>query len=387
TLFIILLASMIPAAAAARTESPLLKSAGQIAFSKGYIDDRFAISSTGSHLAYLTVESRGKATLRIRDLSKGTESSFDLTKTTNEPKEIFFVQGKAMVAVTVEDGKYDDYYFFDFTGKKLGTIKGVTDLLVKGGVIITYKRFNGNGVSVHTVQHFAPEKLGKPTKSMVLRGDMRGRVVINKASFDVAYFAPDYSFAFGKIIGKYDKKTDSKTPDMTGKYIMETKKLEPGTPISNNSLWDKTAYLFYRHPGMENFLRLSGTPTVDGISGTFNISAGPHNFTKVKYSYELGRFEFATLQQKRNLESDGSLWYSMMIDPQNPITLKSMKSEKRFIHFFSVNPKTAASADMGRIAAPSGLVTWKKGGAYIAVMRLSKFWTVGSETLELYKVN
>ncbi len=385
-LFLFLLAISLPTAAASQTGSKVLKSAGQVSFSKGYIDDRFDINAAGTNLAYVTVESKGTAKLHIRDLAKGTEKSFDLTKTTNEPKEIFFVGGKSMVAVAVDAGTFTDYYFFDFSGKRLGLIKGVTDIVVKNGVIITYKRISGGGAQVHTVQHFNPEKLKKPEKSMTIRGDMRGRAVIKKQSFDIGYFSPDYSIAIGKIIGTYDKKTDSKTPDTIGMYTMETKKLEVGNPISNNSIWDKTAYLFYKHFGFENILDLKGTPTVEGVSGTFRLSTAPHTFSDVKFDYQLGRFEFSTLHQKRRAEADGSIWYSMMVDPQNPITLKNLKSEKRFIHFFSISPKTAQTKDMGRVEAPQGLIAWKKGGAYIAVMRLSKFWTVGSETLELYKV-
>jgi hypothetical protein len=379
-----LLISIISLNVSAQSGSSILKKGGEIRFAKGYIDDKFAICPLGKTLAYVSVKSVGTANLHIRNLSKGTEKVLNITKFTNEPHDLRFVSPN-LVAVSVKKGKYFTFGFYDLSAILKGQISGVTDLIIVDGKITTYKKVSGTNRQVHTVKTYALSDVKKELTSSVLRGDVRGRVVKKPDAFDISFFTPDYKVAIVKIIGKYDKKSDSKIPDRNGTYEMATKKLVIGKSIANTSLWDKEAYTFFKNPGVSNIIDIKGSATVSGISGKFRISVGANQWKKINPKFKLGRFEFDTFHQEKRV-SNSLNWFSFMIDPQNPITLKNLKSEKRFIHFFTVDSKTGNAVDVGRVIAKDGVVSWKRGGDYIALMRLSKNWMVGSETLELYKI-
>lgn len=369
----------------------ILKKSTVVSFSDGYIDSRFAISPSGSHLAYITVNTDGKSILKIKDLAGGSEKTSDISKFTAEPLDMRFSTDSAVLLVSRE-GKRSDLFDFGVFGTdavKKGEILNVSDLLSSnyGGkkTLTAYTLTKTGANQAHVVDIYDISNLRKPTKSFKLNTDVRGRVA-KPETFDIAYFSPDYMKIYVKVIGKYDKKTDSKLPDTNGVWDMEKAALVKGIEISNNSLWDKDSILFAKFQGLSWLIRLNGVATQTGTNGSFEVGSGIQSWKKINPDFNLGRFEFSSLKHQRTLNSTGEMIYSMLIDPQNPYILKQMKSEKRYIHFFTLNGKTGASSSLGAVMAGEDMIRWSVGGNYVAVMRLHKNWTIGNTTLEIYKI-
>ncbi|MBN2724708.1 MAG: hypothetical protein JXR95_11615 [Deltaproteobacteria bacterium] len=359
-------------------------------FTEGYIDSHFAVSPAGTHLAYIAVSSNGKAALKIHPLAGGKTVSVDITKFTNEPMEIRFSSDSRLLFVSRIAKSSKDWAVFTTAGIEKGQIKGSDDTVSSsfGGkpTITAYSLRKSTSSQVHTVDIYDVDKMKKPVKTFKISADVRGRMK-KPELMDIAYFSPDYMKVYVKIIGKYDKKSDSKLPDVNGIFDVETSKLTRGKSISNNSLWDKDSITFSKYQGLTHILNLTGVPKTSGTSGSFKYGLGIRNWKPVKPSYKLGRYEFSTLKAQRTHSLKGDLIYSMFIDPQNPIVLKQMKSEERFIHFFTLNIKSGDSKRIGAVKAKDGLIRWSLGGKYVAVMRLHKNWIIGNTSLEIYRID
>ncbi|MDA3863215.1 MAG: hypothetical protein PF689_05025 [Deltaproteobacteria bacterium] len=367
-------------------DAPVLKKIDSITVKKGYIDDQFSISSDGKYLAYITVNSQGVAKLHIKSQEKRTEKVVEITKITDEPLKIFFMNNK-YINLVAKSGKYKDFTFFDLQGKKVGNINKVTDMIHKHAakLITVFTKIPRASSTTYLLNEYEIPNFKTPSSKSRLSTSAGDTFILDKQKLKVSYFTPDYHTALVRIIGGYDEKSDSRLPDKVGFYNVKTKKLKKGGRIANNAKWDKNAHVFKNNAGYSNIIQLKGTPAVDGINGTFRFTTGPQQWKKVSFDFKLGRFNFKTLVTEKR-SSNHKLYFSLIIDPQNPIILKQLKSEKRFIHFFELNTKTGKTRKLGRIKAEQGFVRWRINNNILLVMNLSKNWKVGSNQLDIYKI-
>jgi len=380
------IASLLFSTSVFANDAPILKKIDSITVKKGYIDDQFSISSDGKYLAYVTVSSQGTAKLHIKHQEKRTENVVEITKITDEPLKIFFMNNK-YITLVAKNGKYKDFTFFDLQGKKIGSIKKATDMIHKHAAknILVFSKIPRSSSTTYLLNEYEIPNFKTPASKSRLYTSAGDTFTHDQQKLKVSYFTPDYQVAIVRIIGGYDEKSDSRLPDKIGFYNLKTKKLKEGSRIANNAKWDKNAHIFKKNAGYSNIVQLKGTPDIKGINGVFRFTTGPQQWKKVAYEFKLGRFDFKTLVSEKR-STNNKLHFSMIIDPQNPIILKLLKSEKRYIHFFELNTKTGKTNTLGRVKAGHGFVRWRINNDILLVMKLSKNWKVGSNQLNIYKI-
>jgi hypothetical protein len=378
-----------PSTGFAQQDSQTLKSMGKVKFSGGYLDNKFSVSQDGKKLAYISVTTKGISKLHIRPLPSGKEKLYDITKITDDPHDLFFAPGGNYVVILLKTGNLKTVHFVDLKTGKFSKLTGFTKCTLRKGKtgleIITLKFNQTKNAQIYLVNIFSIKNLRKPVKKYRLSGDVRGRVE-KPEKMDISYFSKDFLKVTVKIVGIYDKKSDSKHPDTHGVYDFTTKKLTKFDAVSNNAKWELEAGLFLKHKGQAYVLQLSGMQTVKGIQGKFRIGNGINKWKNIKPKFKIGRFDFSSLSYKKRKANKNSLKFALVIDPQNPVTLLRKKSEPRFLHFFELNPKTLEAVDLGKVSIKNNYYSWSKGKNVIAVMKLSKNWQVGSFEIELYKI-
>ena len=370
-------------------DAPKLKLVDTVTFTGGYIDDQFALSPDGLRLAYVTVKQDGKATLVLRELASKAEKTADLSKITDEPAQVFFLPAGPEVVVAAKADK-TTYVLFDAEGKEVTQIKG-QDLLSwrlsgKTVQLVAYRLDKTSTSLTHTITLFEAGNPRKVQKTLTLRTDAANRLTVKPDNLEVIHLTPDFTKAVVKIIGGYNKATDSKFPDNQGLYDLEAGTVQKVGLISNNAAWDRDAAWFSRNWRVRHPVRLSGVATVNGIDGSFQLGQGILQWKDIAPKFQLGRFDFDTFQIAPVQPVEKTVHFAMAIHPQNPITLQYKKSEKRAWHFFRLNAETGAADDLGQVQAEENTITWSLGGKLVGLMRLSPNWTVGSETLELYQL-
>lgn len=374
---------------AAAQDAPKMKLVDTIKFPAGYIDDQFSVSPDGLRLAYVTVQQDGKSTLVLRELASKAEKTADLSKITDEPSQVFFLPQGPEVVVAVKGDK-TTFVLFDAEAKEITQIKGQDHLSwrVAGQALqlVAYRLDKTSTSVAHTVTLFEAGNPRKVLKTMTLRTDAANRLTVKPDNLEVIHLTPDFTKAVVKIIGGYNKATDSKFADNQGLYDLETGTVQKVGLISNNAAWDRDAAWFIRNWRQRNPVRLNGVPTVEGIDGSFQMGLGILQWKDITPKFQLGRFDFDTFKVAPVQYLEKAVLFVMAIHPQNPITLQYKKSEKRAWHFFRLNAETGAADDLGQVQAEETTITWSLGGKFVGLMRLSQNWTVGSETLELYQL-
>ena len=377
------------ASRAAAQDAPVLKPAASIRFADGYIANRFAVSPDGKFLAYATVKQNGETSLVLRDLAAGTEKSAIITKFTDEPESLFFLPENAGLAVAARTDKAN-YAIFDMELKEITQIKGQDALTWRGTgkdfQLVAYRQDKSAASVTHTVTFFEAQNPRKAAKTHVVRTDAANRMSVKNENVELIYFSPDFSKAFVKVIGGYNKATDSKFPDNQGIYEVETATLQKGAVISNNAAFDRDAAWYARNGKARTPVRLAGVPTIQGIDGSFQMGQGILQWKDIVPRFQLGRFDFSTFVQAPVQYQENATFFAMAIHPQNPITLQYKKSEKRAWHFFRLDTQTGSADDLGQVQAEETVISWSLGGKYLAFMRLSPNWQVGSEVLEIYSI-
>ncbi len=387
--FMVLFLAGLGASRAFAQDAPVLKPLASVQVADGYIANRFAVSPDGKKLAYVTVKQNGETTLVLRDLASGAEKSATITAFTDEPDAVFFLpQGNEVVVAARPDKA--NFAIFDAEAKEITQIKGQDVLTWRGAgkdfQLVAYRQDKASTSVTHTVTFFEPGNPRKAAKTHVVRTDAANRMSIKNENVELIYFSPDFSRAFVKIIGGYNKATDSKFPDNQGVYEVETATLQKGAVISNNAAFDRDAAWFARNGKTRTPVRLSGVPTIQGIDGSFQVGQGILQWKDIVPRFQLGRFDFATFMQAPVQYEEKMVHFTMAVHPQNPITLQYKKSEKRAWHFFRLDAETGNAEDMGQVQAEETVISWSLGEKKLAIMRLSPNWQVGSETLEIYQV-
>ena len=377
------------ASRAAAQDAPVLKPAASVRFADGYIAGCFALSPDGRQLAYITVKQNGETTLVLRDLASGAEKSAVITKFTDEPEAVFFLPENAGVVVAAKTDK-THFAVFDAEAKEITQIKGQDVLTWRGAgkdfQLVAYRQDKASTSVTHTVTLFEPQNLRKAAKTYLVRTDAANRFSVKNENVELIYFNSDFSKAFVKVIGGYNKATDSKFPDNQGIYEVETGTLQKGAVISNNAAFDRDAAWFARNGKSRTPVRLSGVPTIQGIDGSFQVGQGILQWKDIAPRFQLGRFDFATFLQAPVQYDAKTAFFAMAIHPQNPITLQYKKSEKRAWHFFRLDAETGNAEDLGQVQAEESVISWSLAGKSVASMRLSPNWQVGSEILEIYQI-
>lgn len=372
----------------AAQDAPVLKLATSIRFSEGYIANRFAVSFDGKFLAYATVKQNGETTLVLRDVNSSAEKSAVITKLTDEP-ELFFLPENAGIVVAARTEKVN-FAIFDMDLKEITQIKGQDVLTWRGAgkdfQLVAYRQDKLSTSTTHTITFFEPQNPRKVVKNYNIRTDAANRMSVKNENVEVIYFSPDFAKAFVKIIGGYNKATDSKFPDNQGIYEVETATLQKGAVISNNAAFDRDAAWFVRNGKMRTPIRLSGVPTIQGIDGSFQVGQGILQWKDIVPRFQLGRFDFSTFMLAPVQYHENTVFFAMAIHPQNPITLQDKKSEKRAWHFFRLDAQTGNADDVGQVQTEETVISWSLGGKILAFMRLSQNWQIGSEVLEIYSL-
>ncbi len=370
-------------------DAPKLKLIDTIVFQNGYIDNQFSVSPDGKRLAYVTVKQSGAATLVLRDLAGKTEKTADLTKVTDEPDSIFFLPVGSEVVVAAKSDKIT-YVLFDAEGKEVTQIKGQDHLSWrlsgKDLQLIAYRLDKTSTSVAHIVTLYEVGNPRKVLRTLTLRTDAANRLTVKPDNLEVIYLTPDFTKAVVKIIGGYNKATDSKFSDNQGLYDLETGTVQKIGLISNNAAWDRDAAWFARNWRVKIPVRINGIATVNGIDGTFQMGQGILQWKDITPKFQLGRFDFGSFFAAPVQHLEKTVHFAMSINPQNPITLQYKKSEKRAWHFFRLSADTATADDLGQVQAEETSINWNLGGKTLGVMRLSPNWQVGSETLELYQL-
>ncbi len=381
----LLLLVLIPTAGWA--DSPSLKSEALITAPKdAYIDDAFAVSPDGSKVAYVVVHENGRAYLTFHPSGKSVE----ITALTDNPQTLDYTpDGKYLLMTWKSSAKAMDGALLDPAGTVKGKFRKITDLTWtrKDGklMLVAFTEEVLRGGTRYTVALYDPASPKKPKVRKVIRTDIRGRLQ-KPEEFEVGYFFNNYSKIAVKIIGRYDKKLDRKQPDVKGVYDVFSGKLHKGGIIARSALWDREAAFFRRHPGWDAVVKLTGIPTASGIRGKFLLGTGVDSWQDIKPSgWNISRFSFDSLRQQRRA-SGGNIFFSLAIDPQNPVILKQKKTEPRAVHFFSVSMKDATARDLGQVPLTEGYARWHIGGKTVAMMVLHETWKVGALKLTIYSI-
>ncbi len=368
---LLLVGWLLAAAPAARAGG---RKIGRVRVDKGYIDAHFAASPDGTKVAYFHVVTDTDVRLVVAS-TKGSRvlKKTAMVKYTAMPSNVAWTSDGRFVVVSWMVGKAKNWVLWDWKAGVLKSFPKVKDLRcsVSKARCVLYTRSERRGMIIHVATLLSYPALRKKA-TYRLATDDRGRVT--KPVMELLYFRDDYLKAVGKIRGRYDKARDIRLPDKEAVYDLVTKKVVSEKPIKDAIGWEKMRRFRKKHPALDPVL------VIEEEGGRRMVLVTKNNERKpVTLSQNVLKFQAASLRQQF---VGGQAFFSLIVDPQNPLALKQRRSDKEVFVLFRLQGGRAASV----LTLPSSKTVhvWSVGKGVVADMKLHKNWGLGAGEFVLY---
>lgn len=368
-----------------------LKRVGQLKAKSGYIDAHFAISANGRTLAYVHVGEGKKATyLNLYSVVGAPRrlARVNITKTTVAPVRLLFApDSRRLVLVYETAGRALNpprhAVVYDLAGKVVGRVKNFHRLAykkIKGGwQLVAYLRTIRGQQVTHTATLYSTTnyRRGKVAR---LRAKRSGEVT--KPKMTLAYFTPDYTRVVTKVMGAYNKAADARDPDREKLYDLFTRKFVTDKKIDQLAEWARIRKIRAANEHVINLVRITGSqknPRWEMIDSKNRRLKLPPTSPPLKW------FSFRTFTQQPTWSS-GKVLFSFTVDPQWPTIFGQKRNVDEVFHLFKLNVSTKRSQLIGTIPSPKQVLAWRVGGKRLVVMRLHRYWRLGHQVIEIYRI-
>ena len=378
---ILLAAAVSVASAQPRPATPELVGATEVATftgPMGFIDD--AIATDDQHIAYVETDGSTKAQLHLVALANEQDTTIDISAITLHPIALRLLGTRAFVVSEAEDGSQTGALFELAPAAKrpviykLGPATHITVITRDGRPRVAVERVSQlsdggtrHEVSLHAIENGA--RLG------VGHLDLDAQNGNKQLDFHVNHWADGDSRAFGIKGGEWDPKEDTRSPNVEAVYDVVAGKIVERTPIAD---------LFEQRKRYQ-VLADVGT-TLDFVRMAWdNQSVQLWRAGRAKpleLDQPLAHYDPKSLQGE--LESDGTAWIALKIDPVNADAVARHKADPEYLDVFHV----AADGKATRVARVLGTNTRFRLGAMH-----DRFWLLersggfdrGGKSLTIYK--
>jgi hypothetical protein len=317
----------------------------------GFIDDVIAFGN--QRVAYVVADTSTKAELRVVQLgcTKCVEAKqelvVDLSPVTLRPTAVRLVGQRAFVIGASEDGNQigalvDLGKRTDSVIYKVGPAAHITVVQRDGQPRVAVHRTTPIKTGVrHVVELLALETgkrvaAGKPFE-LESAGDHH-----KKLDLRVNHWADGWTRAHGLKGGEWNKKENQRMPDTEATYDLVSGKFVDNRPIAEVVEQRKRYQTLADAGGQLDFLRMSWDNSAVQVWHRGQPRA-------LELDQPLAHYDPKSLQGVVN--SDGSAWIALKIDPVNPEAVARKKADPEFLDIFRVGPGEARAVRKARIPA------------------------------------
>lgn len=365
-------------ARSARADEPALKVVDHLHVDSDFIDDPFALSPDGAHLAWITTDGATRSQLHVATVGdrKG-EKTFAYGSIT--PERVEFLDAERVLVVERDpESRVARAEVFGPKGSlgKFGPASEV-GLGTVGGVpaLITWLRGTTAKVTTHTFSAFRRDTL-KPLARKVLNENGEGRVAFAGSLYKPLYFLDGYATLVGQKEGAYDKAHDIRKPEVAARADIFSAKLIAEKEIKDLVEFAKFTGARARHNNESVFVRFS-----DERDQLELFDAGDA-VSPLKLPRPLGKYDPETLLYRP--AAGGNLIVSLTVDPVNAEAVKAQKTDKDWLDVYHLDVASRALKPLARIDSEKRPTTWAVGGTRFALLRKHKTMGRGGADLDIF---
>ncbi|MBP6633204.1 MAG: hypothetical protein KA297_27540 [Kofleriaceae bacterium] len=338
-----------------------------------FVDD--AVASDGKVLAYLVSDIAGKRELHVRDLVAGTERApVDVAPLVPQPRTLVVVGDRVLLIGEQDDGQAHAV-LVDAAGKavyKTAPATHLTPVLRDGKTRLALHRARPSKLGTrHELELLAVETGKRVGKVASLELDATGTQP--KLDLRVNHWFDGMTVAVGIKGGTWNKKDDTRGPDVEASYDLLSKKLTT-TPIKELRDQRKRYEVMAAESGRRRFARLSW----DLAEVQLWQDGRP---TALELDQPLPSYDSATLVAGF---TPATTWISLRVDPTNAEAVRRQKADPAYWDLFEVTG--AKAVRRARILARERNFSWGWAGEQLWVLERNATLTRGGVSLTLYRL-
>jgi hypothetical protein len=353
--------------------------------SEGFVEDAFSFDGPGGRLAWVRADAAAKAEVNVIDLAQAgaTIGKVDVSAVTSWVTRVSFVLDGSKLFVV---GKTPDELrvvagLFDLTGRKLGQWGPASDVALTdvGGeaVVSVFDELAVPTGKTWTIAAFRLKDGKARGKKRTFKADADG--LIKELDLRVLYFAAGYTQLVGLKKGEYDKTKDQRLNDGQAVYDVIDGRIIKNTPVQDLIAHQKLIKLRLGHENQARFLMVA----TDGRGLTL-VTADDKTVAVAPKDLSFDHYLPDSLMWQEG--KDGSLWFSLTIDPVNPEAVNKKKADPEHIDLYKLDPKTGQATRQARLAKDARPVVWSVAGGRWAVLRKHKGQERGGPELEVLEL-
>jgi hypothetical protein len=360
-----------------------------VAPGQGFVDDPLSFDGAGGRLIYAVSNAADRAQIFAVDMTQGGAELFsiDVSEFTATPVAMSFAADGEHLLVVSRAGEEAPATaaVFDRSGKLLRRFGPATHI-----AHVSYG--GGEAVSTYRVERVEPRRGPAQIRHTVEVFDLlRGRRVGRRTTIDtdeegyskrlgfaIRSWADGYTTAIGIKDGRWNRRTDQRSPNSEAWYDLPAQKFVREVTISDVIDHTRMMQILAAHPNQPSFVRIA-----DDLTGVERMEAG--KATEVTLSEDFARYEPKSLQHRR--AADGTIFFTIQIDPVNPITLERKRQETAWIDLYELAPGATRAVRRARVLPPEGRpVRWAATSRHFAVLVGHAGFSRGGERLRLYRL-
>jgi hypothetical protein len=352
---------------------------------KGFIDDPFALDGEGNRLAILRTDSASFAALEIIDL--GTSKAVQAFRV-GDPQALFdrvLFAGKGVVVITrhPSTGRRTAQRF-NAQGKAAGAVGPTTDFATSshGDVptIVSWDRKTAASgdttyvVSQHRLDTFA--RLGNSRSWTIARDG-----TLKNPPLTVITWQDGYTQLVGQRPTAYDAKKDVRQPGkaavldaFTGNFISET-------DIGDVMAWTVVSQL--RRTRVNRTVIAVINDEQDAIA----VVDATGRRLPLTLTVPMRNYQAKTLAEQE--EPDGTLYFSLCLDPLNPEALGRQHADQPFFDLYRARVSSSGVDTTRLLHVPidERPIGWTVSGQLAALLRKHKSFSRGGSEIEVWRLS
>ncbi len=355
----------------------------------GFVDDWFAFDGAGGRVLWINADAAARAEIRVVDLAQGGAqlAAVDISKFTLAPLRAHFVLDGGSFFVVAAPAEADGPVtaaLIDGTGKVVRSFGPANDIVLHEGArteVVTYTRTikpgkKGGPTTTHRVT-ITDLATGKRRINRELVADESGLVA--KLDFRITAFLSDYTRAVGVKGGYWDKKEDTRTPDVEAWYSLDTGKFEKTLPITDLMGQAKKAKLFADHPNVDPFLMVA-----DDLTSLLRVADGVPQ--KIDLAQPFHHYDHKSLQVQPG-STAGSIFFTFTIDPVNADAVAKKKAVTEWVDLYELKAGETKAIRRARVKKTGNGFRFRATATHWALLPRHVGFSRGGAELRLFTLN
>ena len=345
----------------------------QLTTSAGFIDD--PIASDESRVAYVVADAAARAELHVVTLATKADQIADIAAVTAHPIALALVGSRAFVVGVNEDttelGALVDIAKGNAIAK-LGPAAHVTIIARDGHRVIAVDRVTGlrHEVEIDAIENGRRIAAGRPFE---LDGTGNNAAL----EFRVNHWSDGMTRAYGIKGGEWNKKDDTRSPDVEATYDLVLGRFVEQKPITD-LFEQRKRFQALASDGANKVEFFRMTPTAVSL-----WHAGKPRTLELDQS--VGLYDPQSIEGV--IAADGSAWFVVKIDPVNAEAVARKKADTEYLDVFHVGTDTKATRKARVLAT--------KARHHFGVIGTDKFWLLerntgferGGKSLTVYQLD